>query len=356
MLTIDGSEGGGQIIRTALALSALTSTPFKAENIRAARPKPGLKAQHLAGILALQELCSAEVDGALEGSSSFTFKPGQVKGRTISLDIGTAGSITLLFQSVLLPALFADEKTRFRITGGTDTAWSMPVDYFMNVVLPYYRVFADIECELVRRGYYPAGGGKVDLTVRPRHRLSQFPSVSELLRHLHSLNISFSAEPYQVVCIKGISHAHVQLQKAEVAERQARAAKVALLRLGIPVSVTANYAQAESLGSGITLWAVCRRTDDVDPLHPVMIGSDCLGERGKRAEEVGTEAAQHLIATLAAKATADMHLTDNLVPLLALTRGEVTTTGITGHVRTNIRVVEQFLPVRFRETEKTIAC
>ena len=140
MLKIDGSygEGGGQIIRTALALSTITGKGFEAINIRQGRKQPGLKAQHLHCIKALEELCGAKAEHSELGSSTLKYKPGKIKGKDIKIDIGTAGSISLLLQAVLLPCFFADKKVKLDIIGGTSGKWAMPFDYFNNVLVPFF--------------------------------------------------------------------------------------------------------------------------------------------------------------------------------------------------------------------------
>ena len=152
MIYIDGShmEGGGQILRTALALSTLTRQPFVIEKIRRNRPRLGLKAQHLSCINALKQLAAAEVQGAQPGASRLSFHPQPVASVKLVLDIGTAGSITLLLQSLLLPCLFADGTIKLCLTGGTDTKWSIPADYFAHVILPFMHKFAAVEIDEIR--------------------------------------------------------------------------------------------------------------------------------------------------------------------------------------------------------------
>ena len=171
MIEIDGSycEGGGQIMRTALALSTITGKPFKVSNIRKGRCTSGLKNQHLYCIEALKKLCNADVKGASIGSECVEYSPGKIEGKTISIDIETAGSITLLLQALLMPCCFADKKTRLRLKGGTDVKWSMPFDYFKEILLPQLRKYDNIDVSLQRRGYYPKGGGKVDITIKPKY-------------------------------------------------------------------------------------------------------------------------------------------------------------------------------------------
>src|SRR3990172_7190118 len=138
MIVLDGSmgEAGGQIARTALALSSLTGQAFKITRIREARKDPGLKAQHVHCVKALQQLCSAKSEGAEIGSRELLYIPGKISAKNLTVDIGTAGSITLLLQAVLLPCMFAQKTHTLELIGGTDTAWSMPLDYFSPVLLP----------------------------------------------------------------------------------------------------------------------------------------------------------------------------------------------------------------------------
>ena len=331
MIKLDGNylEGGGQIVRTALALSTITGKEFEVKGIRKGRKKSGLKNQHLYCVKALQELCGAKAEGAELGSEYLHYKPGKIQGKTISIDIGTAGSITLLLQALLLPSIFADKKVRLKIKGGTDTKWSMPVDYFREILLPQLRKYADIDFKLERRGYYPKGNGKVDIKIK---QIEDRSKKIELLEQGYLLHI------------KGISHASFDLQKANVAERQSRAAKVLLKKLNVPVQIRTEYVNTDSTGSGIVLWAIFSKDkDEIDFNNPIRIGADGLGERGKRAEEVGKEAAERLLEEISYRAPVDRYLADNLIPFLALFGGQIKVSNISNHTLTNIYVVEQFL-------------
>ena len=163
MLEIDGShgEGGGQIVRMAVALSALRSTAVRVVNVRAKRAKPGLAAQHATAIRAVAGLCAARVQGAEVGSGEFTFEPGPLRSGRFSFDVGTAGAVTLVLQACL-PAAFRAGDTELEIRGGTDVPWSPPLDYFGHVFLGLLRKMGGrAEVEVARRGYYPRGGGLV---------------------------------------------------------------------------------------------------------------------------------------------------------------------------------------------------
>jgi RNA 3'-terminal phosphate cyclase (GTP) len=332
MIEIDGSylEGGGQIVRTALALSMITQKAFSVKEIRKNRPNPGLKNQHLFCIKALQSLSNAQVEGALLGSTGLEFLPGTLKPRTLSIDIGTAGSISLLLQSILPPLIFAESKSRLKITGGTDTKWAMPFDYLNNLFLPHLHKYAQIQTKLLGRGYYPKGGGSVEIKIKPQKNES-----AQKLEYLRQ---------HSLIQIKGISHASLDLQKALVVERQAKAAKLRLSTLRCPVSIRTEYSNSLSTGSGITLWAVFSKDpNEIDTLNPIRIGADALGERGKRAEEVGSEAAARLTREIESEAPIDSHLADNLIPFLALKGGKIRVSQITNHTLTNIYTCEAFL-------------
>ncbi len=350
MVKLDGShlEGGGQIVRTALALSTITQKVFEVDNIRKGRSKPGLKNQHLSCIKALEQLCNAQTEGTELLSTNLKFYPGKIKPQTISIDIGTAGSITLLLQSLLIPSIFAQKKIRLKITGGTDVSWSPQFDYFNNVIIPQLRKYADIEASLLRRGYYPKGQGKVEIKIKPKFSL-------ENLEEAPQINLT---EQCNLIQIKGISHASLDLQKVNVAERQAKAAKLFLNKLNCPIQIQTQYQDTLSTGSGITLWAIFSKDpNEIDFNNPIRLGADVLGERGKRAEDVraedvGQEAAEKLLKEINSKAPVDEHLADNLIPFLALTGNEIKTSEITNHTLTNIYVCEQFLNKTFEVDKK----
>ncbi len=163
MITIDGASGGGQILRNAIALAAVRGAPVRVTNIRAQRPKPGLRPQHLLGLRAVAELCCGELQGAEIGSSEISFAPGTLQSRTDwQLDVGTAGSVTLLLQ-MLLPALaHTPEPSSVTLIGGTDVPFSPPIDYLVRTLLPALRLMGvEAEVQLLQRGFYPKGGGRV---------------------------------------------------------------------------------------------------------------------------------------------------------------------------------------------------
>src|SRR3990167_5379653 len=300
MIKIDGNfgVGGGAMARVALALSTITQNPFEIHDIRRGRKDPGLKNQHLYCVRALRELCNAEVDGAELGSLTLKYSPKKIIAKNLDIDIETAGSITLLLQALLPPAIFASKPITISITGGTDTKWSMPFDYFNNILLPQLQRFAKIEAKLLKRGYYPKGSGKVEIKINPKFKLNDFSGFEEFHNHLkQNVNPYNLIKQGNLIQIKGISHASKDLQSANVAERQTESAKNILkLKYGVPVNIISQYQETLSTGSGIALWAIfSKNPNDIDENNPIRIGSDSLGERGIRAEEIGGNCAKRLI-------------------------------------------------------------
>ncbi|MBD3354997.1 RNA 3'-terminal phosphate cyclase [Candidatus Woesearchaeota archaeon] len=342
MIKIDAShgEGGGQIIRTALALSTITGKPFEAKNIRHGRKVSGLKAQHIKCVDSLEKLADAKSRYNIIGSEILNFTPGKIKPQTLTIDIGTAGSISLLLQSLLLPCILADDKIILKIKGGTSGKWAMPYDFLANVLIPQIKKFTEsIDIKLEKRGYYPKGGGKIILKIKPLEK-KEFPKFNRL-------------DQENLIKIKGISHASKKLQHAEVAERTAKSAKVLLSRFDVPIDIRAEYADTLSPGSGIALWAVFSKDkDEIDVKDPIILGADALGEKGKKSEKVGREAANKLIKEIESDAPVDHHTADNLIPFLALAGGKIKVSKITNHTKTNIWVCEQFLDKKFNLDEK----
>jgi RNA 3'-terminal phosphate cyclase (ATP) len=356
MIQIDGAagEGGGSVTRVALALSTITQKAFTITNIRKNRPKPGLKNQHLFCIKALEKLCNANVEGASLGSTSLKYVPGKIVGKAIDLDIQTAGSITLLLQSVLLPSMFANKPVRLNITGGTDVAWSSSYDYFNNVFLPQIQKYADIDCKLIKRGYFPKGNGKVEITIKPKYKISDFNSYDEFLNELNNNTPKIDLlEQDHLIQIKGISHASFSLQEAQVAERQAKAAEISLNKYNCPVKIDINYNGTLSTGSGITLWAIYSKDpNEIDSKNPIRLGADSLGDRGKKAEIVGQEAAHNLIQEMECKAPVDIYLADQILQFMGLIQNSrIKTSKISNHSKTNIYTIEKFLGKTFEIDE-----
>ncbi|MBW3022734.1 RNA 3'-phosphate cyclase, partial [Candidatus Woesearchaeota archaeon] len=236
---LDGSylEGGGQIVRNALALSVLTGKSFSVSDIRKGRSPPGLKAQHLFCVKAAARLSNAEFTDIELGSTSISFFPNKLKAANLDIDIGTAGSISLFLQSVLIPAMFANAPIKISVIGGTDGKWAMPFDYIKNVFLPHIQKYAGIELKLLRRGFYPKGGGKISLEVKPKYKISDFENFQELHEYLKQQDKIILEEQGKLLQVKGISNASKSLSEAKVAERQASVAEMTLKKLNCPVQI-----------------------------------------------------------------------------------------------------------------------
>ncbi|OYT40394.1 MAG: RNA 3'-phosphate cyclase [Desulfurococcales archaeon ex4484_58] len=337
VVVIDGSmgEGGGQILRYSLSLSALTLKPVRIFNIRAKRSNPGLRPQHLTAVKALQTITNARVEGASVGSMEIYFEPRTRKPGNYIFNIGTAGSVSLVIQAILPTLLFSNGYSRVEITGGTDVPWSPPIDYMRFVFSYNLRLFGvNINIKLLRRGHYPRGGGRVVLEINP---------VKDRLKPISMV------ERGDIKGIKGISHA-VKLP-SHVAERQARSASQYIReKLGIePVIEIETYPSDKDPhlgpGSGIVLYA------DVECNS--RLGGDSLGARGKRAEIVGREAAEKLVYELTSNMCFDSHMGDMLIPYMFLAAGKsiVGVSNITLHTLTAIEVSKKFLPEAHVEIE-----
>ncbi len=338
MIELDGSfeEGGGQIVRTALGLSAITKKSFRITNIRKNRERPGLKQQHIEAIQALKKLCNAEVTGDFLGSTELTFDPGGFKPQKLEIDIKTAGSITLLLQSLIIPMVLAKKKTTLTVKGGTDVNNSIPYDYFKSVFLPHLKKYADIECTIKKRGYFPEGQGIVEISVSPKENNQEINTT----------------EQGNTLGIKGVVNCSMSLQNKNVAERIAQAAENEL-KLFAPVRIDTVYSDSVSDGCGIVLWSMHANSDDFDFNNPVLIGADVLGERHTSSEDIGRMCALKLIKEIKTNGAVDSHCTDNIIPFLGIFGGKIKATEITKHTLTNIQITEQFLDVKFKIDKET---
>ncbi|MBI2112853.1 RNA 3'-terminal phosphate cyclase [Candidatus Woesearchaeota archaeon] len=345
MIILDGSfgEGGGALVRTALALSTLTGQEFKITNIRSNRPSPGLKAQHLQAINALKQICQAQTNKIDLGSTELHFSPGKIKAGIYDIDIGTAGSISLLLQALILPCMFAPGKVTLNITGGTCGKWQAPVEYLQNVLLPYIKKFVErIELKIIKRGYFPVGGGKVKVEIWPQVN-SEDPAVISLF--CNSLSKYELEHPGKLEQIRGIVNVSADLQDKEVAERIKKAAEGSLKEFDVAKTIRVEYSNTPSTGGEIVLWGVFSREGDVNHF----IGSSTLVERGKNSETIGQEAGQELKKEILSGFAVDPYLADQIIPFLALQPGSmITTSTITEHCLTNVYVAEHFLPIGFK--------
>lgn len=318
MLELDGSGGGGQLLRTALTLSAITGEPFHMTDVRGSRENPGLKAQHLTAVELFTDLCTAERSDVGLGSHELTFRPDEIRPDRYEVDIGTAGSISLLFDTVLPLALAVDEPLTVTATGGTDVKWSPPMDFYRRAKLPLLQNWglnASIECH--RHGFYPAGGGRATLHLEPSE-----PEPLEL------------DERGELLGARVYSIAAEDLQGASVADRQATEAADRLESTGISViERRATYVESDSRGSALVV---------VLDYEETAAGFPALGERGKPSEDVGRAAADDALAFQNGSGAVDPHLADQVIPFLSLAGGRVSIPEITNHVESAVDLVDAF--------------
>jgi len=320
-------EGGGQLARTAVAAAALTQTPVRLSGIRLGRAKPGLAAQHLTAVRAVAELCGANVADVALGATEFDFYPGALRAGSYSWDVGTAGSITLVLQAALPLAIACGGTVHMRITGGTDVRAAPSLDYFLHIFLPLLaRMGAQVRATVLRRGYYPRGGGIVELEVAPAQALR--PLRLETPGALQAVT----------------AYAHVANLPQHIIARMCAAAESHLE--GAPLQINAQVLgrdQAIGRGGALTLAAHMEHT---------WLGAGVAAERGVPAEQLGAQAAQALHAELAAGATLDIHAADQLLLYMALARGRSTfrVRELSSHARTALWLLERLFPVHSRVT------
>jgi RNA 3'-phosphate cyclase len=337
MIEIDGAigEAGGQILRTACALSAVTKKPCHIFNIRKSRPKPGLATQHLLGIQTLAQLCSGKLEGDSLGSEEIKFYPGQINQSRapINVKIETAGSITLVLQTLIPPTLFTPEPLKITFYGGaTDTFFSPTIDHFQYIFLKILeKMGGKVEINILKRGYYPEGGAQVEVII--------FPS------KLKTLNLTERGKLQKILVISGASES---LENKKVAERQLAGVREVLGKLKLPTEEKVEYYKSQCPGSQICLAALFEKT---------VMGTDNLGKLGKRAEDVGKEAALELLKEEKSQACLDKHSADQILPYLALAsrKSQVAVSEVTNHCKTNIWVIEKFLEGKFEIKGNLIA-
>jgi RNA 3'-terminal phosphate cyclase (ATP) len=321
MIEIDGSygEGGGQIIRTSLALSLVTGKAFRVARVRARRSPPGLKRQHLTAVNAAAEVGGAKVEGARVGSQHFSFEPGEVVPGDYRFRIGTAGSTTLVLQTVLPPLMLAREPSLVTLEGGTHNVHAPPFDFLAKTFLPLVsRTGPRVRVDLVRYGFYPPGGGKLTVFIEPtgeRRRLD----ITERGKVRRKLA--------RALCVK---------LPPSVGERELAVVRQRLGWDGEELEIAASD-NAHSPGNVLTL--------EMEGEHLTELFTG-VGERGVRAEIIAERAVAEVENYLADGAPVGEHLADQLLIPLALAGGGSFVTGaLSLHTTTNIEIIKRFLDV-----------
>jgi RNA 3'-terminal phosphate cyclase (ATP) len=332
LIEIDGSygEGGGQILRTALALSAILRKPFALSHIRSKRKNPGLQAQHLAAVEALVRITEAQTEGVKFGSQRIIFIPQEIRSGMYQFEIKTAGSVTLLLQAIFLPLCLSKGISTVTLVGGTHVRWSPSFHYFSEVLLPILeRISVSARAIIEEWGFYPNGGGRIQLTINPVRDLKPISLVDRgILKR-----------------IRGISA--ISNLPRHVADRQR---EQALKRMQSELQIEGEIAildHVPSNGTGSFLFLLAE-------YERGLAGFSSLGDRGRPAEKVADEAVDCLKDYLVSDGCIDPYLADQIVPFMALARGNssFTTTRITEHFLTNLWVIRHFLDVKIlREGE-----
>jgi RNA 3'-phosphate cyclase len=326
---VDASHGG-QAFRYGIAFSALTGKAVRIKNIRKNRPKPGLKKQHLAALKLMKMLTNARVKGAAIGSGFISFEPKGYSGGTYSINIGSAGSITLLLQSLMPASLKKD--TTVRVIGGTDVPFSPPYNYMKNVLLrAAAKTGANYSISLASRGYYPLGGGVISFRSSARDRIAPV-NITERGKLGKITILSHSSALAKNICLNQLSSAKKTLRSS--------------LGEDVPIEEKREHSDTpETKGGGIDIIAGFSKTT---------IASNALTIRGKSAVNTGKEAAEKLLDEIEKGAPVDSHLTDQLIPFAATAKGrsEIVCAELTNHTKSAIATAEAFFDVPFTIKEE----
>jgi RNA 3'-terminal phosphate cyclase (ATP) len=327
MISIDCKEylsesAGGQILRVALSLSSIFRIPFSMKNIRIGRKEPGLKAQHLMSLRAVKKIVNAEVRGDKLGSLEVEFYPSSIRGGKFEFDIGTAGSITLFLQPIIPILIFADKPSEVRVRGGTHVSWSPTIDYYENVFFKILEKFnVNVKVEVEKFGFYPKGGGEVRVFVEP----SKLKGV-EILERGELIGIFGK-------CV-------LSKLRDDILEREERGIK----EIFEDARIEKIRRDSISEGTAVTVWANYKNT---------VLGYDLIGEKGKRAEEVGREAAKGLMEEILKKGCIDKFMSDQILIYMAMAgNSKVLISEITDHAKSCFKVISNFIEKEFLIKEK----
>jgi RNA 3'-phosphate cyclase len=325
-LEIDGSfgEGGGQTIRIATSLAVILERSIRVTKVRAGRRIPGLRPQHVATLKILSEICGGTLEGCKIGSTEFTFVPGKVESRSMAVDTGTAASVTLVLQAIVPAISLSGASLDLELTGGTDVPWSPTCDYFSGVVsTALHRLGIAFDLKVSRRGYYPSGGGKVNVHIDPCRRVQP---------------VDYGARkedpPISVVSRAG-------LLPERVAEKLLSSAVSQLERKNLrPGKQEVHMEESSSPGCSLLISAVG---------ESCFIGADGIGVRGKPAFAIGSDVGRRFVRSYTSGACIDPHLADMMAPLLFLAGGpsRLLIPEASSHLRTSLHIVKQFVPAEY---------
>lgn len=334
---IDGSfgEGGGQVLRTSLTLAAITGKRLHIENIRANRPKPGLGKQHLGCVEAAKEICQAKCAGTKLGSTTLDFEPGEVRAGEYRFDIGSAGSASLVIQTIL-PILFcadpsaslrAGKQSTVTVTGGTHNPWAPPYDFLEESFLPAIgNAGFHAGCRLLKYGFYPAGGGEIVFEIQPGEPQKR-----------KAIELSDS-----IIAPKIFARIYTSRLPVQIAQKQSKL----LLCSGLNFEKIEHKNVTESVGAGNCV--VLRLVGQ----NRTMVFTG-FGSKGKPSEKVINEVVTEARNFLNSGAAIDHYLADQLLIYMAIQKtGQFLTDELSNHLKTNIEVIKKFLPVDFAVAER----
>ncbi|MFB6182486.1 MAG: RNA 3'-terminal phosphate cyclase [Candidatus Nanohaloarchaea archaeon] len=331
MIEIDGLKGGGQMLRTALSLSVITGENFRMENIRGSREGPGLKKQHLEAVKAAKRLSDAEVEGCEEDSTRLEFKPGNYRSEDFTVNIGTAGSTTLILDTIVPIATQFDDDFRITVKGGTDVKWSPSSAYWKHVKLELLRNYGlNASTQIERTGFYPKGNGEIEFNYKPSS--------------LGKLDLTNKGELREVEIYSKCSK---DLAKDNVASRQAdkAAKKIKKNFPSLKVDKNVSIVNSSSPGSSVCIKAIYQDS---------LAGFDNIGERGKRSETVAEEAVEEFLEFHRSESAVDKYMADQLMVFLALVGGKIAVKELNPHISTNLSVINKFgFDIEVEEKERT---
>ncbi len=351
-VSIDGStgEGGGQILRTSLALACITGRGLHIENIRAARRNPGLAKQHLSCVRAACQICDGRCQGAAQGSRVLDFHPGPVRSGDFYFDIGSAGSATLVIQTLLPPLFLADKPSTVTVTGGTHNPLAPPFNFLCETFLPAIATAGfHGNCKLIKHGFFPAAGGRITFDIKPRQKQSH-----------QIINLCEPSRQFQI-------HARIYTAKlpAHIARRQQKLLlqsglgdpkrKIGRLGSGLNIQNVEHIEVADSDGPGN---AVCVRLCGTDRTTVFT----AFGMRGKPSQDVISEVVNLAKDFLGSGAAIDRFLADQLLIYMAMCShlakdcGSYTTNELSSHLLTNMEIIKKFLPVEFSVHQQEQVC
>ncbi|KAG7513286.1 RNA 3' [Solea senegalensis] len=332
---IDGSilEGGGQILRVAAALSCISGSAIKITKIRAGRSTPGLRPQHLTGLQLVSDLCSGCLQGASIGSTDIILTPGKIQSGSHTADTQTAGSVCLLLQLALPCALFADSSSQFCLKGGTNADMAPQIDYTLKVFKPIVEKFGvHFDCDIRMRGYYPRGGGEVQVTVNPVKELQPVVMTERgNIVRIHGRAFVAGVLPYKLA--KDMAAAAVRTIRKEIKD------------LYINIQSLQEKEKACGNGNGIIIIA--------ESSTGCLFAGSALGKKGVYADKIGIEAAEMLLRNLRQNGCVDEFLQDQLIIFMALANGtsRIRTAAVTLHTQTAIHIAEQLTEAKFTITK-----